>query len=153
MTVSFSLDEYRRFVEAMNGQFLHAHTLGQEQAAQQFEHVLHQVLEYLAAVFREGQHWHDVSVRLQQEVTSLQTTLRNREQQEVWDRHELQARMAQAVSETERKVKIAAEIAFEAKMKEKEQDIQHLKGWLEKGEASWKEQQEANARMRSRLDE
>ena len=89
MTVSCSLDEYRRFVEAMNNQFLNAYTLGQEQAAHQFDQVLQQVLEYLAAVFREGQEWHDVSVRLQQENASLQTTLRTREQQEVWDRHEL----------------------------------------------------------------
>ena len=110
----------------MNGQFLHAHTLGQEQAAYQFDQVLQQVMEYLAAVFREGQHWHDVAVRLQQEVTSLQTTLRNREQQETWDRHELQARMAQAVAEAEQRVRNAAEVAFEAKMKDKEQEVKVL---------------------------
>ena len=61
--------------------------------------------------------------------------------------------MAQAVAEAEQQVKNAAEVAFEAKMKEKEREIQHLKGWLEKGEAAWKDQQDANARMRSRLDE
>ena len=117
--VSFSMDDYRRFIDAMNNQFLHAHTLGQEQAAQQFDQVIRQVMDYLATVFREGQHWHDVAVRLQQDVTSLQASLRDREQQETWDRHELQARMAQVTAAAEQRVKEAAETAFEAMMREK----------------------------------
>ena len=50
MMVSFSMDDYRRFIEAVNNQFIYAHTLGQEQATKQFEQVLNQVMDYLALV-------------------------------------------------------------------------------------------------------
>ena len=119
MVVSFSLDDYRRFIEAMNNQFVNAHTLGQEQAAQQLDQVIRQVMDYLATVFQEGQQWHDYAVQLQQEIASLRASLRDREQQEVQDRHELQARVAQVSAATEQHIGDVAESAFEAKTKEK----------------------------------
>ena len=81
MLVSFTMDDYRRFVEAMNTQFVHAHTLGQEQAAQQFDQVIRQMMDYLGTVFQEGQQWHELAVRLQQDNTMLRASLREREQQ------------------------------------------------------------------------
>ena len=78
MMVSFSMDDYRRHIEAMNSQFTQAHTLGQEQATQQFEQVIHQVKDYLALVFREGQQKHDLARRLQRKNSMLRVTLLER---------------------------------------------------------------------------
>ena len=87
----------------MNTQFQQAHTLGQEQAAQQLSQVIQQIMENLARVFREGQYWHDQAERIQQENASPRAMLTAREQQERLDRIELEVRLAGIAATAEKK--------------------------------------------------
>ena len=106
MTVSFSLDDFRSFIEAMNAQLARAHTLGQEQATQQFGQVTQQIVEFLASVFREGQQCHDHAGRLHQENVALRSTVTAREQQERLDRIQLEVRLASVAASAEKEPKI-----------------------------------------------
>ena len=110
-------------------------------------------MEFLASVFREGQHWHDQAGRLQQENATLKATLTAREQQERLDWIELEARLASVAASAEKETRDLAEAAFAAKTKEKKQETAQLKIWLDAGQKSWNDQEALITQLRQRVGE